>query len=438
MLLSRIVKNQIILILFLLFGFCLRFIWIIYFPNDLYADSIWYYQQALNLSQGKGYIYNGAPTAIWPVGYPFFLSLIFRLVPPTQFIAKFTNVFLLIVDLWLIFYYTRLSVSTRLAPYVAVLLITFMPTHIFAGSLVATEPLFSCFLHGGLIILLLAIKRQHDWLWILVGGLTGLMIYIKAEALVFLLVVVFFYILSRPIIRSRLFQKDLVLLVLIIIAALIIILPWTIRNYISLGMFVPISTTGCMNIWIGHAPGSDGGYYWSTDPAVNPVLLREDDTEKTWYRRSCQAAIQAIRSRPLNIFALWPKKVLKLWQDDRGIISWNLSKTTRKISSQQVSFLYTITDSYYYVILFFGLMGIVWQLHKIKVFHYLESVKQREAIFKDQLGVVGIMTTLAFTFIYLLFFGASRFHFALTPLLAVYAADFLVINLGYFKFRLFQ
>lgn len=424
-----------IIYLLIIVGFALRILWVVYFPTDLYADSAWYYQQALNLSQGKGYVYNGAPSAIWPVGYPFFLSLIFKLVPPTQLTAKFINVMLLTFDLWLIFQYTRLSASSYLAPYLAMLLMSFMPTYIFAGGIVATEPLFACLLHFGLLIVLLALKKQRDWLWLVTGGVTGGMVYIRAEAVAFLPVVLFFYVISRPAVWSTKWQRIHGTLLLMIAIALIMITPWTIRNYIKLGLFVPISTTGCMNMWIGHVPYSDGGYYWSNDPTTNPTIFLEGDTEQTWYRRSCQAAIQLIRAAPLQAVILWPKKIFKLWQDDRGILHWHLSGTIRRVSSQEAEFLYTIANSYYYVILFTGLTGVIWQIAKSKFWRIYRG-RQIWAI-EELCGAVGFITILSFTGIYLPFFGASRFHFALVPLLAVYAVDFLVTASIYIKIRLF-
>jgi hypothetical protein len=425
--LHRTAWQQKIFLLLLLVGFSLRLLWILFFPNDLYADSIWYYEQALNLLQGKGYVYKGAPSAIWPVGYPFFLSLVFRVAPSTPLIAKLVNVALLTLDLWLLFQYARRSVFNASASLVAVALLTFMPTYIFAASIVGSEPLFTALLHLGLLVLLLALQQQQDLLWLLAGCLAGLMTYVRAEAIVFLLIVLLFYGISKPAIWSTKVQRVHGVLLLIIAAPLLIIAPWTIRNYVALGLFVPISTTGCMNMWIGHAPGADGGFYWSPDPAANPVLLRDDDTEQRWYRRSCQAAGEAIRRDPLRALSLWPQKILKLWQNDRDMVHWNLGKLTRPLAEETKALLYTSANAYYYVVLTLGLLGVVQQLWRLVRLHYQQ--KRYPATSQQLTSVVGIVTVIGFTLIYLPFFGAGRFHFALTPLLAIYAGELLTTGI---------
>ncbi len=51
------------------------------------------------------------------------------------------------------------------------------------------------------------------------------------------------------------------------ITCLVVISPWTIRNYAAFGQLVPVRTGGALQLWIGNAPISDG---W-IDAGVPPV-----------------------------------------------------------------------------------------------------------------------------------------------------------------------
>ncbi len=57
--------------------------------------------------------------------------------------------------------------------------------------------------------------------------------------------------------------------------AAIVISPWAVRNYVALHAFVPISTNGGINFWIGNNPRATGEYI--SPPEVAPGLLRASD-----------------------------------------------------------------------------------------------------------------------------------------------------------------
>lgn len=60
-------------------------------PRD---DGVYYVAAARDMAHGMGYLLRGEPTAYWPIGYPFFLSLIFRLSNDSLVAAKVAQVLL--------------------------------------------------------------------------------------------------------------------------------------------------------------------------------------------------------------------------------------------------------------------------------------------------------------------------------------------------------
>jgi hypothetical protein len=300
-----------------------------------------------------------------------------------------------------------------------------------------------------LILILLAVRTQKKILWVFNGVWAGLQAYIRPEAIVMLVIVLFGYTLAN-VLRSKpdrrvaqaetaalasapqiaLSQKSvskgrmhhLLIALFIVLGALLTVTPWTVRNWVRLGMFVPLSTTGCMNIWIGNTEGADGGYFWPQDPAINPTVLRPGETEQTWYRRSCQAAMAALSEEPLRTLRLWPQKIIKLWAHDHDLVYWNFAGAAQQFPQRFVDFVYWLADLYYWVILCLAIAAVlVWLKGSL-------SAPSLSRWFAQQpLEHWLISATLAgFTLVYLPFFGSPRFHFALFPLLVLLAGRMLL------------
>jgi hypothetical protein len=335
-------------------------IWVFVFPNELYAESEWYFEQANNLKNGLGYIRNGEPSAMWPVGYPLFLSLIYRITPPTAMAAKLANVILLTLDVVLIFGFAWLIVPKHPQALILAAIVTFYPTHIMASSLLATESLYSVLVHLLLLVILIATYRSSVLWWIIAAALAGVITMVRTEGGVLLLLVMMCYI-ATLYTRDKRFRKlqsiwGVALMVTIFCA---IIAPWTIRNWRQIGLFIPVSSTGCMNIWIGNGPDADGGFNWNGNPSVNPAALRPDDTEATWYLRTCDAAIDAVLDDPIRAISLWPRKYLKLWEDDYAIVHWNISGTDHRFGTPEEARLRHTANLYYWLVLILSLIGLV-------------------------------------------------------------------------------
>ena len=61
----------------------------------------------------------------------------------------------------------------------------------------------------------------------------------------------------RPLIRPA--------LIAIPLAAIVVMLPWWVRNFVAFGTFVPLTSAGGYNFWIGNNPDADG--HWMPPPA---------------------------------------------------------------------------------------------------------------------------------------------------------------------------
>ena len=405
------------------FGLALRLLWIFNFPGGFYADSTWYYDQAVNLAQGLGYTYRDVPTAIWPVGYPLFLSLFFRLGGPSLWLAQIVNVVLLSIDLLLIFVIAHRLGATKRAALSATALLAIAPSHIISSGLAATEPLFVVLLHGQILLLIAAVRRSSMGLWLLNGAWLGLGVYVRSE-LFFLLPLLLLACLVTGWQKKPRCARPILMALATALVFGATLTPWTVRNYRVQGLLIPVSTTGCMNLWIGNTAAGNGAFYWPRDPEINPTVLREDDTETTWYRRSCDAAQKAILEDPARVLRRLPRKLFFLWENDSDMIYWSLAGATSEIDDQTRQMLYRITNAYYWPLLALGLAAMVLLIPRDK-----GSVNT--GLCTDAYWLVtGVFLSLNLA--YLPFFGTSRFHFGTFPLLLIFAACGLNATLRYF------
>ncbi len=192
------------LLLFLGLGFALRMLWIVFVPTQLYADWEWYDKLAYDMSRVWRYEEDGAPTAYWPIGYPLFLAIIYRIFGHSYFAVKFISVLLSMC----ICVFTYLAANRIVGPVCArlsLVILALFPSQIFFTNVLASEILFTVLL---ILVIYLLVKRTDDssiWNPVMVGVLAGLLILVRAVALVFPLLIAFFYLKSnrRPVLVLR-------------------------------------------------------------------------------------------------------------------------------------------------------------------------------------------------------------------------------------------
>ena len=93
---------------------------------------------------------------------------------------------------------------------------------------------------------------------------------------------------------------------------LLILLPWTARNYFAMDGFVLTATNGGINLLIGSGPGATGRHYRADRSAFS------DTSEITVYRESIDLAIEHVLSDPQAWVRLLPVKFFYLWAAEGG------------------------------------------------------------------------------------------------------------------------
>lgn len=293
------------LMIALITAVALRLGWVLYVnvdPTDGRLDDSAFYDSAARfLARGAGYVnpWNGLQDASWPPAYPASLAVLYKLFGEHVLLAKLLNLGFAAVTIVLAYVIAR-HVFDRRTAFLGSMALAFFPGHIYFSTLVMTESMFGMVF---LLVLLLALlwtidSNARPWQLLTLGILVGLAALVRAEGLFLAGVLAVFWALTvRP--WHRLLPHTGLLAIGIVLA----LTPWTVRNAIQLGEFVPIRT--------------------NTDTALSGVL--DPDAGPGTIFTEPQPASESLRhyaAKPWDFPRLAGQKLRRLYQDDADSIRW--------------------------------------------------------------------------------------------------------------------
>lgn len=309
-------------------AFTLRLAFAAYVQPVPYTDFKDYWAIAIRLAHGEGYVgygpayvQQGAPSAYRPIGYPFLLSLTIRLFGESWWVAVlFQTVMGTGVVLATYRLTTRLFGST--AGWIAGVLTALIADHVMWSSVLGSEIPFALMTLLGVTLWVPKFQTAAE-----AGGtkvaelidpslqrlfLSGLLLGLATLIRPVLLPVAGLYLLYACLcnwgrLRSRaVLRRIITSTVVLSMGMMLVITPWTVRNFIVLGAFVPVSTNGGVNLWQGNNPQANGEYYWSWDPTINPLLMASNEVERD--RLGRRLAMAWIMNNPKAFIRLGFKK----------------------------------------------------------------------------------------------------------------------------------
>lgn len=426
------VRYEHFILICLVAAFVIRICWVYLVDARPVSDFRWYYERGIDLAAGRGYSVepdaywpenlppaalipddeypiDGRPTAYWPVGYSAFLGLLFSVFGSSLLTAKLANVVLYLGILYLSYSLAKNLFKSEVIGRITLLVLALYPNHIAYSSLLASESLF-------LFLLLLAIGpitvRNYGWRSAAAsGGVFGVACLVKPQAIL-VPVVVFAASLLASIRRKRL-AEHLLPFVILYFALGLTILPWTIRNYRVFEDLVFISNNGGINLLVGnnpHATGAYGGHNQITS------MLNDVQDEHGRDVRARTIAIKYMIDHPWQTVKLWPRKLWHMyWKDVEGI-SWNENGLylVQGSTAKAVMLLLKGGAQLYYV-----LVGAAFLFSL-----FLMLLKRGTRTKSQPFPILGSWIVLYFTFLSLLTFGDTRFHFSVIPWMVMYAAAF--------------
>lgn len=228
-----------------------------------------------------------------------------------------------------VYFIVRLIYSNSFgAALIAALLYSFSFYNVFYTRALLSESLMTFLLSLFILFCTLGLKKDKILFWIASGITFGLVILTKSEYILFPFVL---FISILFINRNKLANK-LKRSFIFIISVIIIVLPWTLRNYIAFKEFIPVSVGGIgYGLYLGTFESNENWTGWGKFPDKLFSSEEERTTVESLYESFnrymiagsikvkdvdsvfVKLAIDRIRSHPLKCVRNWIKKIPRLW-----------------------------------------------------------------------------------------------------------------------------
>lgn len=282
------------------------------------SDSRIHIALVQSLLNGRGYSLDG-PTAITPPLYIFFLASLYRLFdgPAAVRLAQIV----LGAAGCVVLYAIGRRVFDQTTGLLAAGLLSLNPLVVYLAGLHLTESLF-LFLVLLLIWQSLRVADQPTVIQAVgLGGLLGLAMLVRAIFVAFLPFVFVWAVSVWGIRSSHAYRTFAVALV----STVIVLTPWTIRNYLVVGAVVPVQSNGGMVFWGSNNPHSGGGIVLPTSDTWT-AGRPPDDNQYGWRdltpaeenRLYIRTALSWMREHPGDYVRLLGHKVLRLYRFTRA------------------------------------------------------------------------------------------------------------------------
>jgi 4-amino-4-deoxy-L-arabinose transferase-like glycosyltransferase len=205
-------------------------------------DAMEYDTYGWNMATERGFTdLDKAPVITRSPGYPFFLAVLYRIFGHSYVYVKFFQILISLFSLLFIFLLAKGVFGERVA-FLSVSIGALYPPFISYNTFIYTETIFTFCVVSFIYFSWMAVVKMKNYFSFLAGLAIGYGALVRGEAILFLpasLLFGFIYL-----------RKELKRIVLIILVALCVITPWTIRNYKVFNKFVPISSQGGSLLWI--------------------------------------------------------------------------------------------------------------------------------------------------------------------------------------------
>lgn len=279
-----------------------------------FPDEVDYHQLGQSLTAGNGFsLQTGEATVYRPPGYPFFLSPLYH-VCNAPLTGKLANTLLLAISVWLMCRITKNSLPG--------LFVFAYPILLFTASTLYPQTLGTFLLLG--IIWLLLYPEQRNRALILSGLCLG-----------FLILNIPAFLLTAPVLAWILYRHEkgpvfqrLARVCLLSVCTLLVVLPWTWRNYKTFDAFLPISANSGLNLFFGNSPHTGPNTGVNVDRTAVLVAVEDmNEIETDHYYRD--QALEWIRTHPVDAAKLYAAKAVNYFNFKNELKTTSQSSTLK-------------------------------------------------------------------------------------------------------------
>lgn len=285
-------------------GMVLRILWVVLFPAEPGSDGAIYLLLAERFQQGASYEVANT-RAYWPPGYPFFLSGFLQVLGDSKTAYLLSNMFVFLVGISGVHSLGR-SIGGEQAGKIGAMLFAIWPNLVFNSATPEKEMLVLALLPWVVSLLIRSFESSGgSWRSLSAGLLLGMAILVQPslQFLPLLGAIVLIILTSR---KYSGFARPF----LFILGAIVVIAPWTWRNYEVFDRFVLVSTNGGDNFYRANNPLATGGYTLRGEADLSSL----DEIERD--KQGRRLAIDWIKQNPLDFAKLAIEKQFRFMGDD--------------------------------------------------------------------------------------------------------------------------
>jgi len=242
--------------------------------EPLSGDEPIYDAVARSVMAGEGYAYHGAPWVWKPPGWPIALAGIYTVAGDgRRAVGTFQGLFdtaTALIGAWVVWQIFGTSFAA-LAGFVTLL---FWPPFFSESRFMQTEPLFTLLVTACIAAFVWFARRPRPRAAFVLGVLAALSALVRPTGLVPVGgLLVGWFLIERDASRRGRWHLWAGALGLVLVLA-----PWTIRNAVVFGGFVPISTGGGEHFYMGSTPETDGRWDSSQWYELRGRVIRREET----------------------------------------------------------------------------------------------------------------------------------------------------------------
>ena len=429
-----------------LLALAIRIAWAAYSEfTPTYSDDAGRYEfLGRALADGRGFTdLVGRATMFWPPGYPFLLAGIYKTYPERIFGPEYQVEAALVVNavlgagtVLLVYALGRRAFSSRVALGGALITACFPSLVMFAG-VTLSETAFTSVAMLALWVLLIS-RERDDWRLLALAGLIfGMSALIRGPGLLLPAAVLPYLWMSCRASGAESLRRAVGLSAATLACAMVVVLPWTARNFAQSRSFVLISSNAGPDFYIGHAEDADGGGRRVDELVLGYPDIPLIEAEAKFNREGFERGVEYALGHPWREVQLSGLKMWHLYKSDHAALRWNESHGQNEfLGGDERTWWVRVMNAYYYAVLAFAALGIAVVILGLT----LRRLNRRSEGASPRLRIVGwfagargtseqaevrvllLCVIVYWTLVHVAFFGDPRFHAPVMPIVALFAS----------------
>jgi len=223
--------------------------------RPFFDDEGKYHEMASSIASGEGFMLDGRATSWSGPGFPAYIAFWYLLFGSKLFVGRIANILLGAVLVALVCLVGS-KIFTKKVGLMAGAIVAIYPSLVYWNLFMLTEIFYACGILATTLVFFLLYEKPSINRAILAGFFLGAVSYIRPIGLImipliFLWVLIFF--------NTR-FLKRVILIFVIFVSLILVLTPWTIRNYKVHDRFILMNTNSGVNFLQGNNPIS-----WAPD-----------------------------------------------------------------------------------------------------------------------------------------------------------------------------